>query len=99
MLKQAFLTAIRSIWSKKTRSILTMLGVIIGVAQIIALIGLGQGIKKQVAAEVTELGSNLIFIASGQIIDKNGNPNPAASAAGARPGLSIFSMVAAALSC
>lgn len=80
MFKQAFLTALRSIWSKKTRSILTMLGVIIGVAQIIALIGLGQGIKKQVATEVTELGSNLVFIASGQILDKNGNPNPAASA-------------------
>lgn len=80
MLKQAFLTALRSIWSKKTRSVLTMLGVIIGVAQIIALIGLGQGIKNQVAAEVTELGSNLIFIAPGQILDKDGNPNPAASA-------------------
>ncbi len=80
MLKQAFFTALRSIWSKKTRSVLTMLGVIIGVAQIIALIGLGQGIKKQVSSEVTELGSNLVFIASGQILDKDGNPNPAASA-------------------
>lgn len=80
MIGQAFFTALRSIWSKKTRSVLTMLGVIIGVAQIIALIGLGQGIKKQVTNEVTELGSNLIFIASGQVLDKNGNPNPSASA-------------------
>ncbi len=80
ILLQALRNAFRSIWSKKTRSVLTMLGVIIGVAQIIALIGLGQGIKKQVASEVTQLGSNLLFIASGQIIDKNGNPNPAASA-------------------
>ncbi len=80
MILQAFTTALRSIWTKKTRSVLTMLGVIIGVAQIIALIGLGQGIKKQVSSEVTQLGSNLIFIASGQVLDKSGNPNPAASA-------------------
>ncbi len=80
MIGQALINAFRSIWSKKTRSFLTMLGVIIGVAQIIALVGLGQGIKKQVSSEVTELGSNLIFIASGQLIDKKGNPNPAASA-------------------
>lgn len=83
MLKQAFLTALRSIWSKKTRSILTMLGVIIGVAQIIALIGLGQGIKKQVTTEVSELGSNLVFIASGRLLDEQGNLNPSASAGGA----------------
>ncbi|MBI2984042.1 MAG: ABC transporter permease [Candidatus Kerfeldbacteria bacterium] len=72
-------TAVRSIWSKKTRSFLTMLGVIIGVAQIIALIGLGQGVKQSVADEVTQLGTNVLFVLPGKLQDAEGGFNPAAS--------------------
>lgn len=79
MIGQAFLTAIRSIWSKKTRSFLTMLGVIIGVSQIIALIGLGQGVKQSVADEVTQLGTNVLFVLPGKLQDAEGGFNPAAS--------------------
>ncbi len=79
MIGQAFTTALRSIWSKKTRSILTMLGVIIGVAQIIALIGLGQGVKKSVSDEVTQLGTNVLFVFPGKLQDANGGFNPSAS--------------------
>lgn len=79
MFGQAFMTALRSIWSKKTRSLLTMLGVIIGVSQIIALIGLGQGVKQQISSEVTELGTNLVFILPGKIFDDKGEYNPTAS--------------------
>lgn len=80
MIGQAFIIALRSIWSKKTRSILTMLGVIIGVAQIIALIGLGQGVKQSVAEEVTQLGTNVLFILPGKLEGEDGQFNPAASA-------------------
>lgn len=83
MIWQALSNAFRSIWSKKMRSLLTMLGVIIGVAQIIALVGLGQGIKKQVTAEVTELGSNLVFVASGRLLNEDGTLSGSPSAAGA----------------
>lgn len=79
MLGQAFLTALRSIWSKKTRSVLTMLGVIIGVAQIVALIGLGNGIKRDVNSEITSLGSNILFVIPGKVQDASGGINPAAS--------------------
>jgi len=79
MIGQAFKIALKSIWSKKTRSFLTMLGVIIGVAQIIALIGLGQGVKQSVADEVTQLGSNVLFVLPGKLQDANGGFNPAAS--------------------
>ncbi len=79
MIGQAFMTALRSIWTKKTRSILTMLGVIIGVSQIIALIGLGQGVKKSVTDQVTQLGTNVIFILPGKLQDSNGGFNPSAS--------------------
>lgn len=56
-----------------------MLGVIIGVAQIIALIGLGQGIKQSVSDEVTQLGTNVLFLLPGKLQDSNGGFNPTAS--------------------
>lgn len=79
MIWHAFNNAFRSIWTKKTRSFLTMLGVIIGVAQIIALIGLGQGVKKSVSDQVTQLGTNVLFVLPGKLQDSNGGFNPAAS--------------------
>ncbi len=71
--------ALSSLWTKKTRSVLTMLGVIIGVAQIIALIGLGNGIKKDVSSEITQLGTNVLFVISGKVQTAGGGFNPAAS--------------------
>ncbi len=79
MMLQAAQNAFRSIWTKKTRSFLTMLGVIIGVAQIIALIGLGQGVKQSVSDEVTQLGTNVLFVLPGKLQDANGGFNPSAS--------------------
>lgn len=79
MIFTALTNAFRSIWTKKTRSILTMLGVIIGVAQIIALIGLGNGVKKSVSDEVTQLGTNVLFLLPGKLQDSNGGFNPSAS--------------------
>jgi putative ABC transport system permease protein len=76
---QAITNALRSIWTKKTRSILTMLGVIIGVAQIIALIGLGQGVKNSVTDQVTQLGTNVLFVLPGKLQDSKGGFNPGAS--------------------
>ncbi len=72
-------TAFISIWTKKTRSFLTMLGIIIGVAQIITLIGLGNGIKKDVSTEVTQLGTNLLIVLPGKVESSKGGFNPSAS--------------------
>ena len=79
MIGQAVMTALRSIWSKKTRSFLTMLGVIIGVSQIVALTGLGNGIKKDVSSQVTQLGSNILFVLPGKVQGSNGSFNPTVS--------------------
>lgn len=38
--------SIQSIWSNKVRSFLTMLGIIIGIASVIVLVGIGQGLRK-----------------------------------------------------
>ena len=59
--------AVQSIWSKKVRSFLTMLGVIIGVFAIVMLIGIGQGLKNVVKKEIESIGSNLLFIIPGKI--------------------------------
>ncbi len=79
MIGQIIASAFQSLWTKKTRSVLTMLGVIIGVAQIIALIGLGNGIKKDIASEITQLGTNVLFIIPGKVQTSSGGFNPAAS--------------------
>lgn len=75
---QSIRTAFSSLWSKKIRSLLTMLGVIIGVSQIIVLIGLGQGVKQDVRSEVTQLGSNLLIVLPGKVQSGSGY-NPTAS--------------------
>lgn len=75
----ALTNALRSIWTKKVRSFLTMLGVIIGVAQIIALVGLGQGVKNSVTDQVTQLGTNVLFVLPGKLQDSKGGFNPGSS--------------------
>ncbi len=79
MIGQIIASAFQSLWTKKTRSVLTMLGVIIGVAQIIALIGLGNGIKKDISSEITQLGTNVLFVIPGKVQTASGGFNPAAS--------------------
>ncbi|NLG27480.1 MAG: FtsX-like permease family protein [Chloroflexi bacterium] len=59
-------TALRSIASNKMRSFLTMLGMIIGVAAVIALMAAGAGTQAQVASQFESLGSNLLVISSRQ---------------------------------
>ncbi|MFC5653550.1 ABC transporter permease [Paenibacillus solisilvae] len=59
---QAFKMAFKSILANKMRSLLTMLGIIIGVAAVIALVGVGQGATKNVTDQVQSLGTNLLTI-------------------------------------
>lgn len=63
LIKQAF----SSIWQHKARSFLTMLGVIIGVSAVISLIATGQGVKRDIERQITDLGSNLLFVIPGKI--------------------------------
>lgn len=54
--------AFKSILSNKLRSLLTMLGIIIGVTAVIALVSLGQGATKSVTEQVQSLGTNLLTV-------------------------------------
>ncbi len=61
-----FKIALRAIAANKLRSFLTMLGIIIGVASVIAMLAIGQGSKKSIQANISEMGSNMIMIRPGQ---------------------------------
>lgn len=58
--------AARALAANKTRSLLTMLGVIIGVAAVILLVGIGTGVQDEVTGTIEGLGSNLLFVVPGQ---------------------------------
>lgn len=57
--------ALRAISANKTRSFLTALGIIIGVASVITMLAIGQGSKKSIQANIAEMGSNMIMISPG----------------------------------
>ncbi|MBN1187909.1 MAG: ABC transporter permease [Bacteroidales bacterium] len=57
--------AINALRRNKTRSFLTMLGIIIGVGSVIAMLAIGQGSKKSIQEQVSEMGANLIMIMPG----------------------------------
>lgn len=61
-----FKIALRAIAANKLRSFLTMLGIIIGVASVIAMMAIGQGSKKSIQANIAEMGSNMNMIRPGQ---------------------------------
>ncbi len=65
--KQLFTIAMQSIKHHKGRSILTSLGIIIGVASIISLLAIGQGAEDRVKEEILAWGNNAIFVQSGRI--------------------------------
>ncbi len=58
----SFQSAIRAIGANKLRSALTMLGVIIGVGSVIAMIGIGEGTKKQSLDNISKMGSNMLTV-------------------------------------
>src|SRR5690349_8832975 len=59
--------AIRALTRNKMRSLLTMLGIVIGVGAVIATVGLGQGAQQQVQDQIASLGTNLLYISSGSV--------------------------------
>lgn len=60
-----FKVALRAVASNKFRSILSMLGIIIGVAAVIIMMAIGQGSKESVRANIAQMGTNMIMIRPG----------------------------------
>lgn len=62
---ETFRTAQEAVLAHRLRSLLTMLGILIGIAAVILTVGLGQGAQAQVKAQIDKLGSNLLVVAPG----------------------------------
>jgi putative ABC transport system permease protein len=71
MLWESIKLALRTIRRNVLRSILTLLGIVIGVAAVIALVTLGQGATDKVKSDLTKLGSNMLIVRPG-----SGQPGP-----------------------
>jgi putative ABC transport system permease protein len=57
--------AVNALKRNKFRSILTMLGIIIGVGSVIGMLSIGQGSKKSIQNQISEMGSNMVFVMPG----------------------------------
>lgn len=65
--RNTFSIALRALLVNKTRSILTTLGIIIGVMAVILLVSLGSGLQRQITQQFEDLGSNLLFVMPGKV--------------------------------
>lgn len=63
--KESIFTSLNALFSNKLRALLTMLGIIIGVAAVITMIAIGEGAQKAVIDRIQALGSNLLFVSPG----------------------------------
>jgi putative ABC transport system permease protein len=62
MLKDYFKLAWENITHRRLRSWLTIIGIVIGIAAVVALVSLGQGVEKVITAEFTKIGTDKIFV-------------------------------------
>lgn len=60
-----FKIAVKALGNNKMRALLTMLGIIIGVASVITMLAIGQGSKKSIQEQISKMGSNMIMISPG----------------------------------
>lgn len=71
-----FLLALRALRTNKVRSLLTMLGIIIGVASVILLVSIGTGLQEYITSTFSSLGSNMIFAMPGKVDLKRAGGRP-----------------------
>ena len=73
---QAFLEALESLNGNKLRSGLTVLGIVIGVAAVIAMLAVGTGAQESITGSISGIGTNLLFVFRGDPGDNIRNPKP-----------------------
>jgi putative ABC transport system permease protein len=69
---ETFRTAAEAVVTRRLRSSLTVLGIMIGIAAVVLTVGLGEGAQQQVSSEITALGSNLLTISPGSTTSSSG---------------------------
>jgi putative ABC transport system permease protein len=75
-LTQSILEALESLSANRLRSGLTMLGIIIGVGAVIAMLSIGQGAQSTITSAISGIGTNLLFVFSGNDTQDVRNPRP-----------------------
>jgi putative ABC transport system permease protein len=73
---QALIEALESLTANKMRSGLTILGIVIGVAAVIAMVSIGRGAQNTITGSIQGIGTNLIFVLRGGTSDNVRNPQP-----------------------
>ncbi len=76
MFWESMTMALQALISNKMRSLLTMLGIIIGVAAVIALVSIGMGVRAQIESSISSLGSNLLLVYPGAPRTPGVRPSP-----------------------
>ena len=84
LFKESVSIAIAALLSNKLRSILTMLGIIIGVGAVIVMISIGMGVRQNVTNSIASLGSNMLIVTPG-----SANKGGVRSAAGSNQSLKL----------
>jgi putative ABC transport system permease protein len=64
---QSLLIAVRALRVNKMRALLTMLGIIIGIAAVIAMVAIGAGASKMISDQISSIGSNLLLVIPGSV--------------------------------
>ncbi len=76
---QAIKEALRSLAMNKLRSGLTILGIVIGVAAVISMLAIGRGAQNQITSSISEMGTNLLTLSSGNLTERVSNAKPLTS--------------------
>src|SRR5512145_2596141 len=79
-LYRLFIEALESLNANKLRSMLTVLGIVIGVAAVIAMLSIGRGAQASITSRIESMGTNLIYISPGST--SQGGVQSAAGSAG-----------------
>ena len=72
---QALKEAIASLSANKTRSFLTVLGIVIGVGAVIGVLSIGQGAEASIIGQIESIGTNVIYVFRGNSAEDVTNPN------------------------
>lgn len=67
-----FRTAAASLRLAKWRSLLTILGIVIGISSVVTLVSLGEGLKQQIVGQINRLEPNVVTVRPGRLLDKDG---------------------------
>lgn len=68
-------TALSSLGQSRWRTTFTMMGIIIGISSVVTIVSLGEGLKHQIVGQINQLGTNVVAVRPGKLVNKKGGLN------------------------